>query len=633
MSALSDFHFLRPAWLLLLLALPLLHFFWRRARTDANAWLAAVDADLLPHLLERGAAASRGYGLLLAGVLWTLIALALAGPTWEHETLPLYRNQAARVLALELAPTMLSQDVKPSRLERARFKLDDILQRSRDLQTALIAYSGDAFVAAPLTDDVATVRNLVDSLDPSTMPVAGNATSRAIERARRLVKQAGLKQGELILLADSVGPGAVTAARNAREHGLTVSVLGVGSTSGAPVPLAQGGFLSDSSGNIVVPKLDEAALREVAEAGGGRYARMTADARDLDALLARAPSTGNVTRESKLASAKWRDRGPWLLLLILPLALLGFRRGWLMAIALMCFMSLPRAGAASLSDLWLRPDQQAAAALAQGDAKHAAAVAAAPAWRGSADFRAGDYAAAAENYAQTPGADALYNRGNALAKLGRYEDAIGAYSKALAMQPDMADAVANRKAVEEWLKRQPKSKPKAGQQNGSKSGNQDKSSSQKQQGAQQGGQKRQDQEQKQDGQQQGKQDQQSRQGNQTKPGDDNTPPNGKNAKNPQSDSGKQDDQSATPDASDAKASAAQKQALSKAMDQALAKAGKDKNGAKVKARAAREDSAAEEKRQALDQWLERVPDDPGGLLRRKFLLEYQLRQQNGEDGG
>ncbi|MGA9343443.1 MAG: VWA domain-containing protein [Rhodanobacteraceae bacterium] len=633
MSALSDFHFLRPAWLLLLLALPLLHFFWRRARTDANAWLAAVDADLLPHLLERGAAASRGYGLLLAGVLWTLIALALAGPTWEHETLPLYRNQAARVLALELAPTMLSQDVKPSRLERARFKLDDILQRSRDLQTALIAYSGDAFVAAPLTDDVATVRNLVDSLDPSTMPVAGNATSRAIERARRLVKQAGLKQGELILLADSVGPGAVTAARNAREHGLTVSVLGVGSTSGAPVPLAQGGFLSDSSGNIVVPKLDEAALREVAEAGGGRYARMTADARDLDALLARAPSTGNVTRESKLASAKWRDRGPWLLLLILPLALLGFRRGWLMAIALMCFMSLPRAGAASLSDLWLRPDQQAAAALAQGDAKHAAAVAAAPAWRGSADFRAGDYAAAAENYAQTPGADALYNRGNALAKLGRYEDAIGAYSKALAMQPDMADAVANRKAVEEWLKRQPKSKPKAGQQNGSKSGNQDKSSSQKQQGAQQGGQKRQDQEQKQDGQQQGKQDQQSRQGNQTKPGDDNTPPNGKNAKNPQSDSGKQDDQSATPDASDAKASAAQKQALSKAMDQALAKAGKDKNGAKVKARAAREDSAAEEKRQALDQWLERVPDDPGGLLRRKFLLEYQLRQQNGEEGG
>ena len=95
--------------------------------------------------------------------------------------MPLYRNQAARVLALELSATMMAQDEKPSRFERARYKLVDILERSRDYQTALIGYAGEAFVAAPLTDDVGTVRNLVDSLDPSTMPVAGN---RAATRDR-----------------------------------------------------------------------------------------------------------------------------------------------------------------------------------------------------------------------------------------------------------------------------------------------------------------------------------------------------------------------------------------------------------------------------------------------------------------
>ncbi|MGA9422860.1 MAG: VWA domain-containing protein, partial [Rhodanobacteraceae bacterium] len=245
MNGLANFHFLRPAWLVLLLALPLLHVFWRRARADADAWRSAVDSHLLPHLLESGGTEPRGRGLWLAGLIWTLISIALAGPAWDREALPLFRNQAARVLALELSPTMLSQDVKPSRLERARFKLDDILKRSRDRQTALIAYSGEAFVAAPLTDDVATVRNLVDSLDPSTMPVSGNATSRAIRRAQDLVSQAGLAKGELVLLADSAGPHAIAAARSAHEHGLTVSVLGIGSAAGAPVALPRGGFLKD----------------------------------------------------------------------------------------------------------------------------------------------------------------------------------------------------------------------------------------------------------------------------------------------------------------------------------------------------------------------------------------------------
>ena len=465
MAALADFHFLRPLALLLLLAAPLCWLLWRSGRADANAWRAAVDAHLLPHLIEPGDGGPGRAGIALALALWSLACLALAGPAWEREPMPLYRNQAARVLALELSPTMLAQDDKPNRLARARYKIDDILGRSRDYQTALIGYAGDAFVAAPLTDDIGTVRNLVDALDPGTMPVAGNATGRAIEVAMDLIRQAGLHHGEIVLLADAADSSAIAAARAAHAQGLVVSVLGVGTANGAPVPLAQGDFLKDGNGELVVSRRDDAGLRALAEAGGGRYAALAPDGSDLDALLADQVETGGsdaAAASGSAQSARWRDRGPWLLLVLAPLALLGFRRGWLMLLVFAMFMPMPQARAASLADLWQRPDQQAARALAHGDAKHAAEVARAPEWRGSAAYRAGDYAAAAADYARAGGADGAYNKGNALARLGRYEEALAAYDAALKYAPGMADATANRKAVEDFLKQSKKKQDGSG---------------------------------------------------------------------------------------------------------------------------------------------------------------------------
>ncbi|MEP6882052.1 MAG: VWA domain-containing protein, partial [Dokdonella sp.] len=452
----ADFHFLHPWWLVLLAVIPLAGFAWRHVRGEAGNWKSMVDAHLLPHLVETTLERSGNAGAWLAALVWVLACVALAGPAWERESMPLFRNDAARVLAIELAPTMLAADIKPTRLERARFKLNDILEQSRDMQTALIGYSGDAFVAAPLTNDVNTVRNLIDAMDPGVMPAVGNATERAIDAAQKLIEQAGLKQGELILLADSVSTDAIAAARRAHEKGLTISVLGVGSDSGAPVPLPQGGFLQDTNGNIVLPRLDESALRELASVGGGRYARLSSDRSDLNALLSNDQTqTGAQKAESENAlSERFRDRGPWFVLLLLPLAILGFRRGWLMVFALALIAPSTPVQAFEFSDLWLRADQQAARALAQGDAQHAQALAKDPALLGSAAYRAEDYPAASEAWAKARGADALYNQGNALAKAGKYEEAVTAYQQALVVDPKLDDAKANKQAVEEWLKRQ-----------------------------------------------------------------------------------------------------------------------------------------------------------------------------------
>lgn len=631
-------HFLRPQALWLLLALPAFWFAWRSARSEAGGWRAAVDAHLLPHLLERIDGGPGRAGLWLAAALWTLACVALAGPAWEREPLPLYRNLAARVLALDLSPTMLAQDEKPTRLARARYKLDDILARSRDYQTALIGYAGDAFVAAPLTDDAGTVRNLVDSLDPSVMPVAGNLASRAIAAGVDLIEQAGLHRGEIVLLADDVDADAAGAARRARERGIEVSVLGIGSAAGAPVPLAQGDFLKDSRGNVVVARLDEGRLRAVADAGGGRYAHLAAGNGDLDALLgtqtqAVRGDAAQAEAGAEAQSMRWRDRGPWFVLLLLPLALFGFRRGWLMAIAL--GLSLPSAPvrAASFADLWQRSDQQAAAALARGDAKRAASVARSPAWRGGAAYRSGDYEGALRDYEQTQDADGAYNRGNALARLGRYEEAIAAYDEALKLAPGMDDASANRQAVEAFLKRQ--------QQQGSSAGKQDQSGPHEKKPSQQRSQQEGQPQPKEDESGQGGQGDPSQQQESRKPSESD----GKDGSQRQDTAGDAQPSSAGADRDERKDGTSedaarkpdeqQQQALSQQIDKALAgQAAQDggKDAAAQPPAAAVEDDAAREKQQALEHWLQRVPDDPGGLLRRKFQLEYQQRRQRGGDG-
>lgn len=649
MSLPADIHFLRPLALLLILALPLSLIMLRGARRDGRAWRNAVDPHLLPHLLEGGDARRGRAPWWFGSLAWIVACVALAGPAWERESMPLHRNQHARVIVLELSPTMLAQDEKPSRLARARFRIHDILERSRDRQTALVAYGGDAFVVAPLTDDIATVGNLVDSLDPSMMPVAGNATGRGIDKAVALVQQAGLHHGEIVLMADSVDADAIGAARRARQAGLVVSVLGAGTTAGAPVPLPQGDFLKDAHGNVVLARLDESDLAAVARAGGGRYATLGADdASSLDAVLDGGVALDSASRaeDGALAGTRWLDRGPWLVLALLPLVLFGFRRGWLLVVALALFAPMPQAQAASLADLWKRRDQQTADALRDGDAARAGELAPTQEWKAAAAYRGGDFEAAAEAYAGIEGPDAAYNRGNALAKLGRYEDAIEAYDEALRLAPDMQDATANRAAVEAALKRQEQNR----QQQPDPQGSPDR------QDRQSGKDPSQD-----DRQPESDDASQSQENGERQNGDqrDDTSPE------PNNDAAGSDDKSGEPqdDASDAredgrqsgndadessasgsedrdgKPSDAQQEAFKREMDEAMQEraeqaaepgdpGSREEKGA---ARMSAEEEGARERDQAQEQWLQRVPDDPGGLLRRKFQLEYQRRKQDGGD--
>lgn len=609
-SALAALHFLRPHWLWALLALPLLAWAWQARRQRQNAWRASVDAHLLPHLLERGGGARGQAALWLALLAFALAVLALAGPSWRKGEQPLLQAQAPLVVALDLSSAALAGDLPPSRLLQARAKLATLLKQRSGGQVGLVAFADDAYTVAPLTEDSANVALFLDALAPDIMPVDGSNAARAIEHSVRLLKQAGFERGDILLMTDHADAAARRAAAAALRDGYRVSALGLGTAAGAAYR-APGGAIAHA-------RLDAGSLRTLASAGGGRYAALTADTGDLQALgVLDASTLRDAVAANGGKAAVWRDDGYWLLLPLLLLALLAFRRGGMSAAVLLCvLLPLPLSQARAADEttaassppagtLWRRADQVQHARMLEGEQA----------------YRKQDFAAAAQAWSGLPGAEAAYNRGNALAKAGRYEEAIEAYDEALQLRPAMADAIANRKAVEAAMKRKPPpspqkdsrgnqkqsdgGKPKDGKQNPQDS---DQSSSGKSQESGSG---------------QDKQDSPGKQSGQSQP-----PSSPDQSQAPQSSTQppKPDDAEAQRQA-DAEQRARMQQALQREQQEAQqAGSGQKTAGAPQD----KETPAEREKRQANEAWLRRVPDDPGGLLRAKFRLEYERRQQTGE---
>jgi len=611
----ESLHLLRPLGLLLLLLLPLLWWAIARQQREAGDWSRACDPHLLPHLLEPSQGRASRAPQWLASAVLVVAALALAGPAWERLPEPLHRNDAALVIVLDLSDSVRAGDLRPDRLTRARFKLADLFRLRPDGQLALVVYAGDAFTVAPLTDDSNTIANLVEALDPSLLPVAGKRTDLALRHAAGLLRGAGVEGGELLLLTDSSGARDRDVATELAAAGIRLSVLGLGGEAPAPIPQAGGGFLLDSQGRPVLARLDAASLRELAAAGGGHFAAFSNDRSDLVSLGMDRVTPASL-RQSSGEAMRYRDAGYWLLIPLAILALFSFRRGWL-ALLLVLPMGVPQpAQAFEWRDLWQRRDQQAAAALQDGDAERARALARDPELRGAAAYRLDDWQAATEAFAERDNAVAHYNRGNALARSGAYQEAIDAYRTALQRQPDLEDAKANLDAVLEWLERQPSS-PQQGEGQSDEQGDTDESEPSEGDAAR------------------------DEQGEQSEPQEGERSESDEDGERSQDQSGQQDpageegqdESGAQPEpgdeqAPDADADEAAQRALSEAIDQALAEQ-EQASPPELGQAPSPEEQAEAERRQSVEQWLRRVPDDPGALLRRKFALEHQRRQREG----
>lgn len=621
MEALRQFHFLHPLWLLGLLALPLFVPFARRDPAR-QALSRLADPELLPHLLS-GQASHRALPVGLSAAAWSLCMLAMAGPTWSRTAEPLFANRAAQVVAISLSQHMLVRDVTPSRLDRTRYKAQDLLNANRQGLNGLIAYAGEAFTVAPLTTDERSLSELLAALSPDTMPVDGNDAAKAIARGVAMIRQAQISGGSLVLMTDQVDGAALAAARRAHDAGVDVSVLGIGTPQGGPMEQVEGGFLRDAHGDMDMAKRDDAQLAAVAAAGGGRYVAMSDSDADIHELSGELKVDRTPMLANGLSGDTWQDRGPWLLLLLLPIAALLFRRGWLLVLPLLCLPLYPgNAHATTWDDLWRRPDQQAAQALQQGQPQQAAKVANDPNWRGAAAYRAGDYDGAANAWKGAAGADAQYNLGNALARRGKYQEALDAYDRALKLDATHADAKANRDMVQAWLRKQPpQNQQDSDKDKGGKSASGD-NKDQKPSPSKDGDKSSESKQQEQQGESQKDQGQASDHGGasdkdapQDKPEQDKT---GQGEAKPETAQQKAEQQARQAQA---------REALKQQMDKNLQDKGEHKPGDSKShdLGATAIDDPQAKLPDDLRRAIQRVPDDPGALLRRKFELEYRER--------
>ena len=577
----ANFHFLRPGWLWALLPAALLFALLRWQRRHSSNWEKAVDAELLPHLLDKPDARASRNPLTLALLAWVLAALALAGPVWEKTARPIHERDDALVILFDLSRSMLATDVQPNRLVRAKRKLIDLLAQREEGVTALVAFAGDAHTVSPLTDDANTIKAMIPSLTPDIMPAPGSRLGPALALALQLFEDGGAETGRILVMTDEIRDlaAAQEAARQHRRR-YPLSVLSVGTAEGAPVPyLVDGqlrGYLKNRAGDLALARVDRAQLAEFARLAGGRHAAMTLTDEDLAYLLASQPLLDDAYRELDREFDQWTEQGPWLLLLLLPLAALAFRRGWLWCLPLLLCFQAEEARAWGWDDLWASRDQQGKAALEAGEPLKAAELFESEAWQAVARYRGEDFEQAAEGFERTGGVTGSYNLGNALAQQGRFAEALEAYDAALALAPEHEDARFNRELVEKLLE-------------------------EKRQQEQQQAQRQQQDESAEEEQPQQQESPQESQGDQQ-----------------QASQGGEEEERQQEEAGQQESEARQQQAQAAAPEDA----------GETQA-----ETLDEEEKVALQQWLRRVPDDPGGLLKRKFQLQHQERLRQGKGAG
>ncbi|WP_060999983.1 VWA domain-containing protein, partial [Photobacterium aquimaris] len=452
----ADFTFMHPQWFAALIPL-IIVLPWLKGKAQQSGLIA-------PHLAQKLGLTQqqpKRWPLALLALGWLIAVIAMAGPSWQKVKLPAYNLSGARVLVMNMSQSMYATDIKPNRLAQERFKALDMLPGWKEGSTGLVAFAGDGYEVSPLTTDSSTLRNLIPSLSPDVMPISGNNAAKGIAEAIRLLKQAGHNSGDIILMTDGMTKAvAQQALAELKGTHYRVSILAMGTVEGAPIMLPNGSLLSEN-GNPVISKIDISTLMSITDSTGGILQMAQTTDNDVNAIVnftAKPLASGKKGHEKELQERL--NGGFWLILPLLLLALLGFRRGIVLA-AMFVLLPIDHAQASP----WINTNRQAYETFTDGNFKKAAQDFTSPQWKGIAEYKAQQYDQAIATLKPLKDPTSQYNLGNAYAQKGDYKQAAATYEKVLKQQPNFADAKKNLAIIEQAEKqKQQQKKDKSGKQ-------------------------------------------------------------------------------------------------------------------------------------------------------------------------
>lgn len=421
--SLDAFHFIRP---LLLLLIPVVVVIWWLTRR--SAYRRDIPADgLAPHLRKALILGSderrRVQPIDMVAVALILLVIGAAGPTWSRTPDPFVAQSAPVVVALKVTPSMEENDIAPSRLERGKQKIRDLLKLRAGARTALVAYAGSAHLVVPITEDPSVMTPYLEGLDPQIMPREGERAALALQLGLDLLASEETPGG-ILFVADSLDPADAAAINDASQPVVFLAML--------REDRRDRGF-----DQLTVPVVN-----------------VTPDAADigrLDRLLNAA------YRQALLENTDqpWEDRGYWLAWPVALLILFWFRQGWTMRWAVIAAVAIPGlfhsapARADGMADWFLTPDQQGRIAFQNRNFDRAAELFADPLWRGYAQYRDGQYEEAVVTLDRVDTAEAAFIQGMAHIKSRSYRDGVRAFETALQRDPDYPNAEENLETARE----------------------------------------------------------------------------------------------------------------------------------------------------------------------------------------
>ena len=635
---LTNFHFVRPYWLLAIFALFLVLWLLKKYRFNQSPWQKFLPPHLSGLLVEGSASNSATMQtlpdrlfLLKPFLIGLLSIIALAGPAWQKLPQPVYQTERGSVLIMDMSYSMYATDLKPNRLTRARFKAIDLLDKIDDGDIGLIAYAGDAFIISPLTQDSKNIELLLPSLTPEIMPELGANPYAALILANEMLFNAGHLTGNIYWFTDDIDNEEISDIYDwSNKYGHRLNILGIGSSDGAPIKLPSGELLKDDRGAIVVPKLPVQKLKSLASRGSGNYQSISNDDSDIDNLILPFDAMNNSKNKqqaSQQTGDQWQEQGAWLLLIVLALSLSYFRRGGsILVLPLTCLPLLLLCSATFISpisqanekventtapsflqetwkNLWKTKDQQAQQLYNNEEYQGAAQQFDDAQWQGSAHYKAGNYQEALDAFTQgehATSADSLYNQGNALAKMQKYDQAIKSYEQALKKEPNLQDAKENIEKLKQQQKKEQEQKDQSEKDKSNENEQQKQDKDSEQQSKDQSDKnKEQDQQESKDADSQ-----------------------------PQPSDEQQDESKSQSKNNESKDESEQKQEQQAKQDEKPTEQDKEQTPEQIAAK-----QQAKEQSQKHQQLLNKVTDDPYLLLRNKMQLEYQKRRQDGASQG